>query len=412
VKINSFIILFVIFTVLLISEESSAINFYRGSLHQHTGFSNLYGYDSNPFTTHDNCLPIGLEGHFIGYEVQELADEAANLGLDYLGFSDHSYCIDAGEFGTVRNDCVGARNGTFACLVGLELSTEDVLGDNESLLHCYTGANGRGEAHIGAYGINTFIFQTPPSVHCPSSPSAQAGINAISNQGGISILNHPHPSPTTSTFLDFESIYDVSGYTGVEIWNNDFGSLTENITKLANQMSIGIPMSKALDIFADDIGSMTVKRAISLIKEAEMAGGKIDDILDSVATSIYQVEKLKKERAAAISSLVVQGYIIFFIFIGIMLVMQFKIIPLTKDVQGVGGLSGIGNDITAGVPVSTGGRTDDLSRPLLYMLLLQGLFSGLAIGKLSEGSIKAGVKHSFVMTIAAFLITTGAKLFL
>lgn len=197
----------------------------------------------------------------------------------------------------------------------------------------------------------------------------------------------------------------------------NFGSLTENIVKLANQTSMGIPMSKALDTFADDIGSLTVKRAISLIKEAEMAGGKIDDILDSVASSIYQVEKLKKERSAAISSLVVQGYIIFFIFIGIMLVMQFKIIPLTEEVNSVGGLAGVSSGGLGGVPLPTasggeGFSTNDLSRPLLWMLLLQGFFSGLAIGKLSEGSVKAGIKHSFVMTIAAFLISTGAKLFL
>ena len=258
------------------------------------------------------------------------------------------------------------------------------------------------------FGDNLFYFLVGISVTVMLLPFVVA-----------TIINTNREKEKNEQFLEFARALaeNVKGGTPIgqsikNMRNKNFGSLTENITKLANQMSIGIPMSKALDIFADDIGSMTVKRAISLIKEAEMAGGKIDDILDSVATSIYQVEKLKKERAAAISSLVVQGYIIFFIFIGIMLVMQFKIIPLTKDVQGVGGLSGIGNDITAGVPVSTGGRTDDLSRPLLYMLLLQGLFSGLAIGKLSEGSIKAGIKHSFVMTIAAFLITTGAKLFL
>ena len=152
--------------------------------------------------------------------------------------------------------------------------------------------------------------------------------------------------------------------------NKNFGPLTENITKLANQISIGIPMSKALDTFAGDIGSVTVKRAISLIKEAEMAGGRIDDILDSVASSIYQIEKLKKERAAAISSLVVQGYIIFFIFIGIMLVMQFKIIPLTKDVQGVGGLSDIGSSNFGNVDLPSVNKGDefssgDLSSPLL-----------------------------------------------
>ncbi|MBS3081995.1 type II secretion system F family protein [Candidatus Pacearchaeota archaeon] len=195
--------------------------------------------------------------------------------------------------------------------------------------------------------------------------------------------------------------------------NKNFGSLTWHISKLSNQISLGIPMSKALDTFADDVGSLTVKRAIDLIKEAEMAGGKIDNILDSVASSIYQIEKLKKERAATIANLVVQGYIIFFIFIGIMLVMQFKIIPLTEDVNNVGGFNLGDSGAVGSIGTNSGGAsTDELSRPLLYMLLLQGIFSGLAIGKLSEGSIKAGIKHSFAMTIAAFLISTGAKLFL
>ena len=195
--------------------------------------------------------------------------------------------------------------------------------------------------------------------------------------------------------------------------NKNFGSLTDNIVKLANQINLGIPMSKALDIFADDIGSITIKRAVSLIKEAESAGGKIDAILDSVASSIYQIEKLKKERKASISNLVVQGYIIFFIFIGIMLVMQFKIIPLADDVQDFG--SGSGGNALGSLGIIGSGpsvSSEELARPLLYMLIIQGIFSGLAIGKLAEGSIKAGVKHSFILTITAFLVATGAKLFL
>ena len=205
------------------------------------------------------------------------------------------------------------------------------------------------------------------------------------------------------------------GQSVINMRSKNFGSLSGHISKLANQMSIGIPMSKALDTFGNDVGSLTIKRAIGLIKEAEAAGGKIDAILDSVAESIYQIEKLKKERKVAISSLVVQGYIIFFIFIGIMLVMQFKIIPLTADVQGIDtiGTGGTGGDFS-GLNLGSGPSvsSEQLSRPFLYMLLIQGIFSGLAIGKLSEGSIKAGIKHSFVMTITAFLVATGAKLFL
>lgn len=204
------------------------------------------------------------------------------------------------------------------------------------------------------------------------------------------------------------------GQSVMNMRTKNFGSLTENIVKLANQLNLGIPMTKALDTFANDIGSLIVKRAITLIKEAEAAGGKIDAILDSVAASIYQIEKLKKERQAAISNLVVQGYIIFFIFIGIMLVMQFKIIPLADDVQNVGGLGG-GSNSLGGLGVIGEGESvssEELARPLLYMLIIQGIFSGLAIGKLAEGSIKAGVKHSFILTITAFLVATGAKVFL
>lgn len=235
------------------------------------------------------------------------------------------------------------------------------------------------------------------------------------------VLETAEEKEKNEQFLEFTRALaeNVKGGTpvGQSVMNmrtKNFGSLSENITKLANQLSIGIPLSRAFDTFGNDIGSLTVKRAINLIKEAEAAGGKIDAILDSVASSIYQIEKLKKERKASVSNLIVQGYIIFFIFIGIMLVMQFKIIPLADDVQNFGSV-GAGGASFAGLGVIGGGESvssEELARPLLYMLIIQGIFSGLAIGKLAEGTIKAGVKHSFILTITAFLVATGAKLFL
>jgi hypothetical protein len=44
-------------------------------------------------------------------------------------------------------------------------------------------------------------------------------------------------------------------------------------------------------------------------------------------------------------------------------------------------------------------------------LIVQGFFAGLVIGKLSEGSIKAGVKHSFILVVLAMLINASAKVF-
>jgi archaellum biogenesis protein FlaJ (TadC family) len=97
----------------------------------------------------------------------------------------------------------------------------------------------------------------------------------------------------------------------MNIRKKNYGSLNPHINKLANQIALGIPMKNALETFAKDINSKTVTRAITIISESEKAGGKIEDILESVAESVAQVEKLKKERRAAMFTLIVQGYIIF-----------------------------------------------------------------------------------------------------
>ncbi len=202
----------------------------------------------------------------------------------------------------------------------------------------------------------------------------------------------------------------------INMKKKNYGALNDHVVKLANQIELGIPIGRAFDTFARDVNSGVVKRAIGLIREAERAGGEIDYILDSTAKSISEVEKLKKERKSAIYNLVVQGYIIFFIFIGIVLVMEYKIIPLTAGVGELGNLQSIGGGTDFAnlnkESKSEGGLTpQSFSKPFLVLLVTQGFFIGLAIGKLTEGSIKSGVKHSFILMISAFLVSTGSKLF-
>jgi archaeal flagellar protein FlaJ len=196
----------------------------------------------------------------------------------------------------------------------------------------------------------------------------------------------------------------------LNVKEKNYGSLSPYINKLANQISLGIPLQNAFETFARDVNSNTITRSVTIISESEKAGGQISDILDSVVKSVTQIEKLRKERASSIYSLVVQGYIIFFIFIVIMLVMQFKILPIANTLgSGVSGASGLGiTGLGGGQKVSA----DELARPFIWLLIIQGLFAGLVIGKLSEGNLRAGIKHSFVLLVLALLIDSGAKLFL
>jgi flagellar protein FlaJ len=221
-------------------------------------------------------------------------------------------------------------------------------------------------------------------------------------------------------FLEFTRNLAESVNTGtpvsksiINMKNRNYGALTPNVIKLANQIELGIPLNTALRNFARDVDNVVISRAVALISEAEKAGGQIDYILESVAKSISEVEKLKKERKAAIYNLVVQGYIIFFIFIGIMLIMKFKILPITSEIGSIGNIgSDLGSTGELGVSAGAGFSVKELSEPFLYLLLAQGFFAGLTIGKLAEGSIKKGIKHSFVLMAISFLITTGADVFI
>jgi len=185
----------------------------------------------------------------------------------------------------------------------------------------------------------------------------------------------------------------------VNLKGRNYGTLSPHVDKLANQLSMGIVLTDAFSIFSKEAKSRVIARAVGLINEAERAGGRIDVILDSVARSVNQIEQLKQERKAAISNLVTQGYLIFLVFIVIMLVLEFKILPLVSDLQGTGGLS-------VGV---TSVSSDQFSMPLFIMLLVQSFFAGLVIGKISEGSVKAGFKHSFILVALTLLVTTGAR---
>ena len=182
-----------------------------------------------------------------------------------------------------------------------------------------------------------------------------------------------------------------------------YGILSVHIRKLANQISMGIPLNEALKVFSRDVENRSISRVLTLIGQAERAGGDIGEILENVAGAVSMSDRLKKERKSAISSLVVQGYIIFFVFMIIILVMQFKIIPM---LSGIATVSQIG---ISGIQAGSSTGAEEISSSFLYLLIIQGFFTGLVIGKLAEGSVKSGIKHSFSLVLLSFMISTIAK---
>jgi len=188
----------------------------------------------------------------------------------------------------------------------------------------------------------------------------------------------------------------------LQVSDKDYGALTPYIKKLAYQIEWGIPMHNSLIIFSNDTENAVIKRSISIIIEADQSGGNISDILQSVSTSVVNIKKIKEERKSSIESQIIQGYLVFLIFVVIMMVLQTilfpKLIGVSSSLEGSASILGF----------QTGeGEKIDLDTIVFLLLLIQGFFAGLVIGKFSEGDIKQGLIHSLIlMTLTALIVTT------
>ncbi len=184
---------------------------------------------------------------------------------------------------------------------------------------------------------------------------------------------------------------------------NNYGELTEPIRLLIAQISWGVPFEKAITNFASITKSKTVTRAVRTIIEAHRSGGNLAEVINAVGRSTIELEKIKRERTSRISSQMMQGYIIYFVFLGVMVGMQKFLIPAlswgTVDTS-------VGNIMSGSTGTTETGVIDVAlyQKMFTHLAIIQGFFSGVTIGKLAEGSIDAGIKHAMFLVIIGYAV--------
>jgi flagellar protein FlaJ len=178
--------------------------------------------------------------------------------------------------------------------------------------------------------------------------------------------------------------------------NRNYFSLSPYVNELAAQVDWGIPFRKALSTFAKNTKSKPIKRAVTTIIQTYNMGGKVSDTLSAVGKSLVEIGKIKEERTASVHSQIVTSYLLYFVFIFILIILQTFLIPALSmpDIPGVS--LGTGDRGMGGEAYTSG---------FVNFIIVQGFFAGLVTGKMAEGSVIAGFKHSIL------LITTGYTLF-
>lgn len=184
----------------------------------------------------------------------------------------------------------------------------------------------------------------------------------------------------------------------------NYMALTPYVNDLASQVDWGIPFKKALETFSKKINNVIIKRAVNTIIETYKVGGKISDTLSAVGESLVTISKIKKERSSSIRAQLLTSYLIYFIFIFILIVLQTFLIPALTPMQAAQevGIAGVTGE-TVSPEVYTSG--------FINFIIIQGFFAGLVTGKLSEGSIVAGLKHSVLLIAMGYTMFSFAAQF-
>ena len=177
----------------------------------------------------------------------------------------------------------------------------------------------------------------------------------------------------------------------------DYRSMSPYVKEIESKVEWGIPFEKSLKIFSEKVKSTPIKRSVSTIIETYKVGGKISDTLRAIGQSLIEINKIRQERSASVQSELVTSYMIFFIFIFILLILKSFLLPSFGAMQMSPNL--MGEEKSASVmPMELYTQT------FVNFILVQGFFAGLATGKMAEGSMIAGLKHSIVLIVLGYTI--------
>jgi archaeal flagellar protein FlaJ len=203
----------------------------------------------------------------------------------------------------------------------------------------------------------------------------------------------------------------------IHVSEADYGALTPYIKKLANQIEWAIPFHTAFVNFGNETNNIVIKRAIATMTQAEEAGGNMEDVLASITDSLLQIKKIREERKSSIQGQIMQNYIIFFVFLGVMIMIQNFVIPyMSQFAASQEGSTGIVSSMPTTVSIefsdpiaffsSIGAWALSMHGLFLMISVIQGFFAGIVLGKLAEGDMSAGLRHSLIMSTVAVVIIT------
>ena len=176
-----------------------------------------------------------------------------------------------------------------------------------------------------------------------------------------------------------------------ELSKTDLGILTPNIRIASTSMTFGKSFEESMKAMAKSLHSELITRYTLLVVQASYSGGAVADLILKASEDMRSIISIEREKEGNLHQYVMIFYFAQAIIIFIVYILTTSLLPFVQQL-------GISNLF---------GKTDigeiDFARGFFHMIILNSIFGGLIIGKISEGEARYGLKHVVVLVLVGYI---------
>jgi len=260
-----------------------------------------------------------------------------------------------------------------------------------------------GVVQVASLIINEF-FMKAPLVFKTDQLVFLALIIAVFPPAIVSYLDTRWKLSVDKNIPEFLREMSEAGRTGVTLTRaldfaskRRYGPLSSELEKVVAKLSWGGNFEDAMKSFAERIETKLARRTAVLLSEIHRSGGDIRDVIDTVSKHIRELQTIEEERRSQLRMYIAIVYVAFFIFIFIdyiLLKTFFARIESLKEMAKEEGTLFLMKELDL----------KTITNMMSHMATIQGLFGGLVAGKMGEGALGAGLKHSLILMVIGFLV--------
>ena len=178
-------------------------------------------------------------------------------------------------------------------------------------------------------------------------------------------------------------------------------ALTPLVKGAASMLAIGHSFEHAMTKMAADTKSELIRKYAYLVVMATYTGGDVSNIIFKTSADMKTFLKIQKEKESDLKQYMVIFYASHLVLIVTIYMLCDQLLPYMENIElgsGGGVLFGGGGTVVGG-----GFENIDITRYLFHLIMINAFAMGLAVGKITHGSIKQGLLHSSTLMIISYI---------